>query len=417
MSSLNSSRKQQLIYFAGFLYALSLHKYVHRDPLDPGSGIQGYLEAMLLCIAFACSLIATRGTRRQYSPSLAIVCFVAFGILAFASSFRSFNPILSFGQAVLFLVVLGIGYVTGEAGLATRFFQAIYWTFTASLVSGLILGATLPSHFALWTNELDGRTRLSVFGTFPGTMGETAGYLVLLSPILFQRSHWISRLFLLFMNFAGGGKTSTATLLLLLAVGYLYNLRVKLIPILVSGLGVLLYLALLFTSFRGVDFGKAIGEGVNTIYGRNVGDQAVNLDGRLDLWRQSIPLLTDSLILGHGFGGVRDVLLNIAEWSGSSHNGFLELGFTGGILGIVIFLIGLTNVFRMCAHSARQLRRHAFLVLMYMMIIAVIGITFNFPSYFGFLILVFLLYRSMQSIVEPLSFPAHPIQTFSPATQ
>ena len=115
-----------------------------------------------------------------------------------------------------------------QAGLANQLFQSIYWTYTASLIFGLILGVTLPSQFSLWNNdEFTGRTRLSVFGTFPGTMGETAAYLVLLAPILFRRSHWISRLFLILMNFAAGGKMSTAVLLLLLVIEYLYRIQAK----------------------------------------------------------------------------------------------------------------------------------------------------------------------------------------------
>jgi O-antigen ligase len=407
MPDFSEVRKRQLLYLAGFLYALSLHKFVSRDPLSLQTGVQGVLEFTLLSAAFLCTFVAARHARRQYLPSLALVCFGAFGILALASSWRSFNPTLSLAKGLLFFAALGTGYLASQLGLLTCFFQSLYWTYTASLGVGLVLGVVLPSSFPLLSiDDFDGRTRLSVFGTFPGTMGETAAYLILLAPILFRRSHWVSRLFLLVMNVVAGGKLSTAILLLLLSIEYLYkirSLRSWRVVALVGSAWVTVWAYLYVTLVRGADLSQSLGRLSDMVYGHDVAAEAASLDGRLDLWRRSAEMLVQSPILGYGFDGARQALIRIASWSGQSHNGYLELSLAGGALSAGIFLIGVVGIFRACMCSAPDLRRRTLSVFAYMIIIAFTGITFTFPSYFGLLILTLLFYRSVQSAAESFS--------------
>jgi O-antigen ligase len=298
---------------------------------------------------------------------------------------------------LLLFCVLAIGYLTNQTGLATRFFQSLYWSYTVSLAFGLMLGLILPGRFPLWSvDDFTGRTRLSVYATFPGTMGETAAYLVLLSPIIFRRSHWLSRLFLVLMNFAAGGKTSTAVLLLLLAVEYISQIRsVRSWRVVALVGGSCLAVPVMLWVTLGIHAGaQLLSRVTDMVYGHDIAAEAVSLDGRLALWKSSFGLLLDSPLLGYGFDGARETLIRVAEWSGSSHNAFLELGLAAGLSGLGIFLIGLAGVLRACWGSGPELRRRAFLVLAYMLSIAFTGITFNFPSYFGLLILTLLLYRS-----------------------
>jgi O-antigen ligase len=401
MPDLNDIRKRRLIYLAGFLYALSLHKYVSRDPLSAQTGIQGVMEFALQGAAFVCTFVASRHARRQFAPSPVLLCFVGFGVFALASSWRSFNPPLSLAKGLLLFIVLGTGYLASQLGLATRLFQSIYWTYIASLAVGLVLGVALPSRFPLWSlDDYDGRTRLSVFGTFPGTMGETAAYLILLAPIIFRRSHWISRLFLLAMNIVAGGKLSTAVLLLLLPIEYLVNIRTARswrVVALVSVACLAVCAGLYVTLLRGVDLSQSLTRPLDMVYGHDVAAEAVGLDGRLELWRGAVALLIRNPVLGFGFDGARQALTKIAWWSGHSHNGFLEVGLAGGIFSGAIFLVGVAGVLRVCLASAPGMRRHSLLAFAYMIIIAFTGITFTFPSYFGLLILTLLYYQSIQS--------------------
>lgn len=405
--------KQSLVVVAGVLYALSLHKYSSRDALSAQTGIQGPLEFGLTCVALACSFLAARHAPRRYAVSPALVCFAVYGIFALASSWRSFNPPLSIAKGLLLFAVLAIGYLTGETGLSNRLFQSIYWSYTATLAFGLLLGLALPGRFPLWSvDDFTGRSRLSVYDTFPGTMGETAAYLVLLSPIIFRNSHWLSRLFLVLMNLAAGGKTSSALLVLLMAFEYVAKIRTARswpVVVLVGGI----CLAVPAVAWLGLSNNAGLQlmtKSTSIIYGHDISGEAVSLDGRLALWKSSFALLQDSSLLGYGFDGAREALLKVAEWSGSSHNGFLELGLAGGVGGLTIFLIGLGDVLRTCWRSHPYLRRRVFLVLIYMLCIALTGITFNFPSYFGLLVLILLLYRTS----TPANAPSFAVSTPQP---
>jgi hypothetical protein len=80
-----------LIDVAGFLYAVSMHKFALRDPLSANTGIQGIIEMLAIGGAFVCVVAATWKARRQRSTSITALCFGIFGLFALCSSWRSFN--------------------------------------------------------------------------------------------------------------------------------------------------------------------------------------------------------------------------------------------------------------------------------------------------------------------------------------
>jgi O-antigen ligase len=399
-----SRQQAALVYAAGFLYTLSLHKYVVRDPLATGSGVQGLLEFGFIMSALACAFVALRKSEQRFAASPAMICLALFGFFALASSWRSFNPPLSLAKGMLFFAVLGMGYMAGQAGYMSRLFQAIYWAFTSTIAVGILVGLALPGRFPLWTtDEFTGRSRFSVFGTFPGTMGETASYLILLSPLFFRRSHWVSRLFLLVANILAGGKTSTAILLALLAIEYVLKIRsarswrtVAMVTALTCGFAVVAYQSLV----QEIDPATAAGTKLEGVYGHDVAGEAMSLDGRLDLWKGSFAVMVANPVLGYGIDGARDVMFKLASWSGSTHNGFLDLGIDGGILSVCFFFVGLMYVLRACLDAVPGVRSQLLMVFTYMFVIAWTGITFSFPSFFGVLVLVFLLFRSLESRAE-----------------
>lgn len=389
-------QRRWLIWAAGFLYTLSLHKYVVRDAHATGSGIQGILEFGFTISAALCTFLALRGVKRRFPPSGAMLCFVIFGIFALASSWRSFSPPLSLAKGILFFAVLGMGYLAGQAGYLKRLLQSIYWTYAATLVVGILVGLALPSRFPLWeTDEYTLRSRFSVFGTFPGTMGETAAYLILLAPLIFNRPHWISRGLLLVVNFLAGGKTSTVLLLVMLLVEYLLKIRqarswrvVALAVAVTCGVGFLAYLSVA----KDIAPAAVVGNRLTGVYGNDVAAEATSLDGRLGLWEGSFSAMVASPALGFGVDGARDVFLKLAFWAGSAHNGFLDLGLDGGVIALFFFVMGLFMVFRACTLAAPNVRSQLLIVFVNMFVIAWTGITFSFPSFFGFLLLVQLLF-------------------------
>jgi O-antigen ligase len=240
------------------------------------------------------------------------------------------------------------------------------------------------------------RTRLSVFDTFPGVMGEEAGLLLLLVPLIKFKIGWVSQVFLFLSLVFAGGKTSTALVCALLLIRFLFDIRQlrswRTVAV-VCGIaaiicfGTLLHLHSIRSSHLFVDSAESI-------YGTKVSSDASSLDGRLALWTASLNMLESAELLGYGFDGAREIMLRVARWSGSSHNGYLELALSGGVLGLAFFLFGVVAVLKACYRAALPFSFCAFLLLAYMLINALIGLIFNFPSYFGILILVWLAYEA-----------------------
>jgi O-antigen ligase len=71
------------------------------------------------------------------------------------------------------------------------------------------------------------------------------------------------------------------------------------------------------------------------------GGQAENLTGRTDLWVAAIPVVRQSPILGNGYMASRFVKLQTegVRWEASHlHNGFLEVLYNNGIVGLIFVL-------------------------------------------------------------------------------
>jgi O-antigen ligase len=301
-------------------------------------------------------------------------------------------------KGVLFLVVLGTGYLTSQTDLGRRYFRSIYWSYAVLLVVGLIVGWVFPHQYPLLSaDEYSGRTRLSVFDTFPGTMGEDMVFLLLLVPLIRAKFGWLSQIFLFLMVVFSGGKTSTAMLCILLAIRFVFGLRRwrswRTVAVVLGTASVAAFGVLLFLGSGGQ--GHLFAHLAEAIYGRQVAADAVSFDGRLALWTASLNLLMENAqVLGYGFDGTRAVMLSVASWAGNSHNGYLELALTGGLLGFVFFLIGLLSVAVACFRARFPMRLHATLVIFFILVTDFLGSTFSFPSYFGSLILLWLFYET-----------------------
>jgi O-antigen ligase len=70
-----------------------------------------------------------------------------------------------------------------------------------------------------------------------------------------------------------------------------------------------------------------------------------SLTGRVSIWQNSIEMFRESSLLGLGWGweerAIDSQMLN--RWSVSSHNAILEIIFSSGILGLIIFLVILSK--------------------------------------------------------------------------
>jgi len=386
-----TTNRRWLVAIGGFIYAISMHKFAMRDPLSANTGIQGIIEIFGMAGAFVCIFAATWETKRQHGISRVGICFAVFGMFALASSWRSWDAPLSFVKGSLLLLVLATGYLSSQAGLAQRYLRSIFYGYTALLVIGLLIGYFFPHLYSLIsTDPYSGRTRLSVFDTFPGTLGEDAALLILIAPLIRVRFGWILQCFLFLMNIFAGGKTSTGLLCLLLLIRFLYGSRARRswrIALFIVGLGALWLLVL-------AGHGDLFSHAADSIYGTRVGTEASDLDGRINLWMASLNLLKSTVFMGYGIDGTRDKIMEVAGWAGTSHNSYLQLALSAGAVGSAFFLFGLFSVLRSCLRAAPPFRLHIALIIVFLMVNAVIGEILTAPSYFGILIMLWLSYKA-----------------------
>ena len=68
----------------------------------------------------------------------------------------------------------------------------------------------------------------------------------------------------------------------------------------------------------------------------------LELNGRIALWSELRPAITDRLFLGHGYLASRSIILDTAEWAAAAHNALLQSVLDLGIVGslTLIALLG-----------------------------------------------------------------------------
>ena len=77
-----------------------------------------------------------------------------------------------------------------------------------------------------------------------------------------------------------------------------------------------------------------------TLYGGNIKEEILTVNGRVELWKTVVPLLDSTVLLGFGLDGAREILLGAFDWSGNSHNAVLELILAAGMPGALLFVLG-----------------------------------------------------------------------------
>ena len=395
----------RLISVGAFLYAFSMHKFAVRNGLSSDTGIQGVVEITGMLGAFICILIATRGRKRTYGFSYPYACFAVLGLFAVCSSWRSFYPVLSLTKGIIFLAVITTGYLVNQCGMGRQYFRALYRWYVVSLLVGLVAGVLLPNIYPLFSvDEYSGRTTMQVFDTFFLVIGEDAALFLLLAPIIRGRIGLLSQLFLFVTNILAGGKVSTALLSTMLVLRFFTGVRRfrswYAVCILATIMAVILLGTYAFLQ-HGIDT-STFTASAQAIYGTKVGVEAKGLDGRLGLWLGALHLLGNVPLLGYGFEGFRDLLLQIAIWSGSSHNGYLEMALASGWIGFTAFISGIAATVYACVRVGGRMSFYLLSVALFISIDAMAGGSLHNPSFFGFLILLWLPYNQADKGIASL---------------
>jgi O-antigen ligase len=252
----------------------------------------------------------------------------AFGLLCAVSTIYSPRPMFSIGWSLgLWLVILVLRICVSlirDADELLAFVRVTFWTCSIIILAEVCKALTSP----LLSSE-GGR-----FGESPTSLSVMAGLVVVLSLVI--RSSGNPGIAFIF-----GG---TAFIVMLLAAGkagiigsvlslVLFFLLKKKVGSALLSLG-----AVVMFGFVLLSFVTPLKIYVDSYANE---DQVENLTGRTDLWAAAMPIILQKPILGQGYMASKFVALQIqgVRWEASHmHNGFLEVLYNNGLVGLILIL-------------------------------------------------------------------------------
>jgi O-antigen ligase len=327
-----------LAFVATSAYVLSAVKFSNRDPLSTQTGMQAYLEIGLVAVSLitAVALAGRRGERPR--PSAPALGFGAFAVLAMLSSVFSYWPALSIIKASMLLAILATTVLLCASRPPAEILRNFYWSALAVVVLGI--GLKLFSGQPLFdVDEYSGRLRFTVFAWHWGSLADFVALAALVGRLIPKRPPWPCQLLLISVNLATCARTSNVTLILIMIAASLWaaGMTVRTVAAVASAAAAAALIAwIVVTTNVPVDripFERFYGDKMNL-------EEITTLNGRTGVWEESQSLVRSSLIFGYGLEGTRAAILREFEWAGHVHNAYLELLLSGGLAGLLVFVIG-----------------------------------------------------------------------------
>jgi hypothetical protein len=388
----------------GFIYSVSIWKFIKRDPLSGSLGLEAVLETGSVALAFVIALLMARHGRRQFPAQSGLAYIAAFGVLTLASAYRSFSPSLSITKTALLFAVLAMASWMAQMDLTWKFLKGIYAGYISISLLGLAVALAFPARYPLiLSEEWTHRNRLTFFDMHPNSVAETSALMFLLGRLLGGRYRWIPQVFLLLINIFAGEKTATAALLFIGTAGYLMERQwsAKNITLAAVGLSWILVGAVLTANdiVRLIP-ARYLTVAASQVYGDKVGHELSTLDGRDLVWKKAVELASDGIVIGYGFEGAREELLKAVYWSGQAHNGFLEVVLDGGVLGGVLFTFGYVRLVLASLRGSRVWMVRVGTLHCMLLILSAIGPIFTFYSFFADAMIVSLAYIALKHRVR-----------------
>ncbi len=251
-----------------------------------------------------------------------------FGLLCLASTLYTPQPLFALGWALKLLIVIFVVKVSASTLQSSEriasFFRATLWGFLFLSVTPLVVALIQPTY------SEDGR----LANIAPDGLSATAGTLLLLSLMLYNisRKRWllITAVVGLGVMIFAGGKTAIVAGILCGLLYFLLQGRVSSAVSLTAGVLAVGAFILAFTPLAS-HFAWYFSSG-----------QLGTISGRADLWRTVAPAIWQRPIIGHGYLASRFVALqieNVPFGAPHMHNGFLEVMYNQGLIGLVLIVI------------------------------------------------------------------------------
>jgi O-antigen ligase len=316
-----------------------------------------------------------------------------FGVMCFLSCVYAEKPGFSLAWIIkLFLAILllaACNYEIRNRDDLRSFLTVSQW--------GLAFLVLVPIVRLVGSPEVLATGRLYDVGTAPTVLSVDAGLLVLYALTLAQTGKNASRNIFVFLGMVvmllAGGKTGIlgcifgAVAFFMLQGKFKAAARFLLILLVVGGLLVA------FTPL-GTYLKFYLGSG-----------QAESVTGRFDVWVAGWPLIKAKIVLGHGFMSSRFVgyKINTSWQPGHMHNGFLEVIYNNGLVGLFVILMmqgwilrNLARVMRVVDHDRplHQLAVGCFAVYLDILINGMVSRTFGSRPDGTFMILFSLVFVS-----------------------
>jgi O-antigen ligase len=264
---------------------------------------------------------------------------VLFGLLCLGSAFYTPKPLFALAWAFKLLVVIFVVKAcTSSLQTSERlasFFRATLWGFLLLSVAPLAVALINPTYGD------DGR----LANIAPDGLSATAGTLLLLSLMLYSisRKRWLLVMAVIgvaVMIFAGG-KTAIVAGIVCGLLYFVLQGRLSSAVILTAAVAAVGAFVLAFTPLAS-HFSWYFSSG-----------QLGTISGRADLWRTVAPAIWKHPFIGHGYLASRFIALqieNVPFGAPHMHNGFLEVMYNQGLIGliliVIIHLVIVRNLFR-----------------------------------------------------------------------
>lgn len=313
------------------------------DPLDPTTGVRGFIEIGGLGVA---TILVLLWWPRQFWLSLSKVWWLLLpAFWAGLSALWSPYPLLTLAKALeLALITLLAAAISRTALSFWQLLRLIQKALLLLIVFGLALNVLYygtPFYFSISLGEggalEGGRLRLTLGRDHPLVVGHMFALLMVSSGALLLRKLTLSSVVAVMMGIVGTVATDARASMVLaptsLLWAFLLVIREKL-----GRLGWILHGVLVIGFLATIPWLLSERLDPVSVYAPDV----ETLNGRLPLWIAVLERLVSDpmlLLMGTGFAATRFVTYELAWWNpGHTHNGYLEVLTGLGAIGVILYV-------------------------------------------------------------------------------